>query len=147
MNKIQLQINPIKIFILIFSIFGMFLSAWLWRYKLISENITCTVSGCQEVATGEYSMFLKTPVAAFGFFYYAFLTLLFFERLFIRDKILNILINIFLFCGWIFTIYLRYLEIFKIHDWCEWCWMSVLFMVVITISTVYERKLERAYSG
>lgn len=139
MNKIQFKIDPGKVFMISFAVFGMFLSAWLWRYKLNEAEIPCSVSGCADVATGEYSMFLKTPVAAFGFFYYAFLTLLFFEKIFISHKILDFLIKIFLVLGWIFTIYLRYLEIFKIHDWCEWCWLSVMIMLVLAFGTILKK--------
>jgi len=132
-----------KTLILIFSICGLILSAGLWYYKYINKMPICTFSGCEHVLTGSYSEIFITPVATYGFFYYAFLILLSFQRIFIKDKLIKILFTIFLIIGWIFTLYLRALELLKLHNWCEWCWMSVLFMALITIFFVFdERKVK-----
>lgn len=136
-------ITPAGIFILIFSIFGMILSLALWRYKVVNATIPCTVSSCSDVLTGEYSVMWGAPVALYGLFFYSLLALLFFQRLFSKNKVVDLLIVLFLNVGWIFTIYLRFLELTKIKDWCEWCWLSVLFMITITISFTFEPRLNR----
>lgn len=129
--------------ILIFTIFGMTLSGWMWSFKLSNEVPACTLSGCEHVMTGDYSVMLGVPVAALGFFYYGVLGLLAFQRELIESKWLNGQLAVFIILGMIFTIYLRYLEFVKIGDWCQWCWVSVFFMIVITGSYLLEIKQGR----
>ncbi len=141
LKKEKNLLNPVSIFSLSFCVFGMILSLALWRYKVINVVPPCTVSGCSHVLTGKYSEIFDAPVSLYGFFFYAFLSMLFFQRLFFKSSLIQFMIILFLIWGWIFTIYLRYLEIFKLGNWCEWCWMSVLFMVTITVSFSFEARI------
>ena len=138
MKDIQAKISKYKLIQFLFGLFGVVLSLALWWYKVRNVLPPCTVSGCSHVLTGEYSELYQTPVAVLGLFFYTILSLLIFEGIFIKHKLIQNLTLYSLLAGWIFTLYLRYLEFVKIGKWCEWCWMSVLFLLIITISFVLE---------
>ena len=129
--------------IFIASISGMLLSVYLWSYQVQAGHnnfiIPCTVDGgCVDVLNSDYSKFFGIPMAAYGFFFYAFMTLLAFQRMFSPHKINNYLIRFFWVIGFIFTVYLRYLEFFVINHICAWCWLSVLIMAVIMTALIVE---------
>lgn len=128
---LQKKLNRV---IFLCSVLGMILAAWMWSFKLRNTMPPCTLSGCSHVLTGEYSEILDVPVAAFGFFYYAIVGLIASQREYITSKLLDTQMAVLLTIGIIFTVYLRYLEFVKIGTWCEWCWGSVILIVVITFS-------------
>jgi len=129
--------------IVFLGIVGMGLSAYLWYLHLRDIAPVCATNGCGIVAASKYAVLLGVPVAALGFFFYGTLTALGFERLFIRDIIIERLFLIDLITGIIFSIYLRFLEFFKIGAICIWCWGSVLIIVLITAVYWIERNAEK----
>jgi uncharacterized membrane protein len=132
--------------IFIISILGIILSGAMWWYKYENKIPPCTLSGCEHVLTGPYSEMFGTPVAAYGFFFYITLAGLSFQALFIHNKLITRMLGLDIIAGVIFTIYLRYLEIVKIGDWCQWCWVSVVFMIFISVGFLLELKNKKHVS-
>lgn len=127
-------------FILLFAIGGAILSAFLWKYHIENKIPPCTISGCSDVLTGKYSELFGIPVGTWGFFYYASLIGITIERLLIKHRYLDWMFFGILVSGWVFTLYLRFLEFFVIRAWCEWCWVSVVLLFGITVTFYLERK-------
>jgi len=127
--------NWLKRYSFLLSIAGFLLSTYMWYLKVEVVQFKCFISSCSSVLASQYSMIYDVPVPTYGFFYYAFLMLLSFQILMEEkfNKLNGQLFWIFLVIGDLFTIYLRYLEITKIHEWCELCWTSVLILTIINI--------------
>lgn len=132
--------------ILMVSVFGIILSGWMWWYKLENKIPPCTLSGCEHVLTGPYSEMFGAPVAAYGFFFYITLVVLAFQKLFVSHKLITRMLGLDILAGGIFTVYLRYLEFAKIGNWCQWCWVSVLFMIIISFCYLIEVKGQKRNS-
>lgn len=122
--------------LLILSILGMALSAYLWYYQTNPDlSIPCTNDGCGHILSSPYSFIFKIPMSVYGFFFYAYLATILLQRYFIKDKFLELLLKLSLLVGLIFSIYLRILEFFVIHSICAWCWIS--FMIVLALIATY----------
>lgn len=144
MDFIKNNLNKI---ILAISILGILLSLYLWNIQVqdpAQQLIPCTADGgCEEVLTSDVSKLFGVPIAVFGVFYYVILGLLAFQREFITHQILDKLLLVSILWGIIFSLYLRYLEFVEIGHVCVWCWVSVLFIVLITILYLWEEKLRK----
>jgi len=136
----KLQRKLLKGSIIIAAI-GALLSLYMWNVHITSEIAFCT-SSCESVITGKYGAILGIPLGALGFGFYTLLIVIQFTR--IKEfpcrlkKLISclnkeILFKIFMVIGWIFTLYLRYLELFVLHEICAYCWGSVAVMVVLTV--------------
>lgn len=133
MNK---KIDTYNLILFVLTFLGLALSAYLWYFQVNpDQNIPCTNDGCGHILSSPYSFIFGIPMAVYGFFFYAFLATLIFQRFFTKEKILENLIKLSLLAGLVFSLYLRYLEFFKIGAICPWCWVS--FMIVLALCTTY----------
>ncbi len=141
--KKTIEQQPYTVALILLAVAGMLISGYLWSVHINPESLTCSISGCEEVLTGEFAIMLGVPVAAFGFAFYSALLLLFVQRLFIKHCFLEHIIQAMLTVGALYTLYLRYIEFAKIGDWCEWCWGSVAVLVLIIVLYIRDRKSTR----
>lgn len=141
MNKNKNILNTI---ILVLSIAGVTVSAYIWSLHLrLQEFPDCTFSGCKVVLTSEWSLLFGIPVAAWGFFFYAILSVLVFQRYFVIHKAQELILMATIIVGLLFTVYLRYIEITKTKEWCQLCWISVLLLLGITIAYIIDLRGRR----
>ena len=127
---------------------GLFVSAYLWLYKLgVIGTLSCGTGGCETVQLSPQSRFLGVEVAAIGFAGYTLLLLLTLASL--QPKwahSIRLLQGIALLGGGavLFTLYLKYLELFVIHAICRWCVGSaVLIVVFFTLIVLELRRVRR----
>lgn len=121
----------LNIFIIIISILGMLLSSYLWyEHMNINKDVAfCYTGGCNKVKQSKYSVMFEVPIATYGFIFYFLMFLFSFLRFYIKNGMLNFFIWFSIFTGLVFTIYLRYIELTKIHAICMWCWSSVILII------------------
>jgi uncharacterized membrane protein len=120
-------------------IFGLLVSGYLSYTKLTDSHIVCVVGSvfdCATVTSSSYGYFpiIKVPVAYMGFLMYLTLAvILFFERRspFLAEygKILMFGIGLF---GWLFSMWLVYVQFVLLGALCPWCLshetnMTILF--------------------
>lgn len=126
---------------------GLFVSAYLWLYKLGAiGTISCGTGGCETVQLSPQSRFLGVEVAAIGAAGYAVLLLLTLASLQPRwsGNIRLVQLIAFLAGGAVlFTLYLKYLELFVIHAICRWCVASAVLIVVFFALIVLELRRVR----
>ena len=127
---------------------GLFVSAYLWLYKLgVIGTLACGTGGCETVQLSSQSRFLGVEVAAIGFAGYALLLLLTMASLQPRYANSIRLLQIIALLGGgavLFTLYLKYLELFVIHAICRWCVGSaVLIVVFFTLIVLELRRVRR----
>ena len=132
--------NILSVTILLLSLIGAGVSAYLTYIHLKWVEPVC-VSGmdCNGVLFSPYAEIFTIPMAAFGLLLYCCMiagsTLLFSRR---GQFALLGSLGIFTLSlsGALFSLYLLYLEAFKIHAFCSWCIGSavVIFCIFILIS-------------
>jgi len=118
------------------AVIGLLVSIYMTIFKLTSNETMCLGSGgCASVNTSRYSEVSGIPVALIGVAGYAsILTLHFLERKpgFFNEQGPLLLFGISL-TGFLFNIYLIYVETFLIKAYCPFCITSQIAMSLIFI--------------
>ncbi|MDQ3137095.1 MAG: vitamin K epoxide reductase family protein [Gemmatimonadota bacterium] len=117
------------------SLLGLFLSVYLYLYKLGHVGaLACGTGGCETVQTSQWSRFAGVEVALIGVVGYALLLAVALAALRPAaagrrgpSRLLTALAG----GGVLFTAYLTYLELFVIHAICRWCVGSAAIIVAI----------------
>src|SRR2546426_7581013 len=119
--------------IALLALVGLFVALYLWLHALgFGGAIKCGASGgCETVQTSQWAVFLGMPVAFYGVVGY--LALLVVALAALRPTALaqrrwNSLLAALASVGFLFTIYLTYLELFVIHALCRWCVGSAVIL-------------------
>lgn len=119
--------------ILILSVIGFLLSVYL-TYLHYTEGQTAFCSqdsGCDAVRQSAYSSILGIPVALLGAVGYALI--FWFAFVSISRKVRWILLYTISLAGFVFSLYLTYLELFVIKAICPYCVVSAIVMTIIFI--------------
>ncbi|MCL4864832.1 MAG: vitamin K epoxide reductase family protein [Gemmatimonadales bacterium] len=135
--------------IALLSLAGLFISLYLWLYKIgVIGTMMCGTGGCETVQTSPESVFLGVEVALIGVLGYAVLLLVALvgttpARADARGPALALAR---LSGGAVaFTAYLKYLEFFVIGAVCRWCVASaVIILLVFLLSLLDLRRVRGA---
>jgi len=124
--------------IALLALFGLFVAIYLWLHALgFGGAIKCGASGgCETVQTSPWAVFLGMPVAFYGVVGYCAVLVVALAAL--RPAALpqrgwNTLLAALASVGFLFTVYLTYLELFVIHAICRWCVGSAAIITLIWI--------------
>jgi uncharacterized membrane protein len=119
------------------SLGGLFLAAYLTMYHYgYIGNLACGTGGCETVQASRYAMWMGFPVALWGAGYYAsvFLVAVIGTMGAASEKLwpskLLVALN-----GWsvLFSGYLTWAEIAKIHAICRYCVVSAALVAVLFV--------------
>jgi uncharacterized membrane protein len=130
---------------------GVFISTYMWMYKLgLIGTIACGSGGCETVQLSPQARFLGVEVALIGLVGYA--AMLAVALVSLQPQ--------FTAGGWpvralvwlsggavAFTVYLTALELFVIHAICRWCVGSAVVIVLVFALSVMEARQARAGSA
>ena len=119
------------------AVIGLLVAAYMTIYKLTNNNAMCLGSGdCSTVNASRYAEVNGIPVAVIGFAgYAAILALMFFEtrgRGFLRENGPLLVFGLSL-TGFLFTLWLIYVEVALIKALCPFCLTSQVVMTLIFI--------------
>jgi uncharacterized membrane protein len=121
------------------AILGLLVSIYMTIFKLTNNEAMCVgSSGCSEVNSSKYSEINGIPVAVLGVIgYTAILALLLLEQRpgFFQQHGTMMFFGISL-TGFLFTVYLIYVEIALIGAYCPFCLTSQAVMSIIFIISV-----------
>ena len=124
---------------LVLATIGLLVSIYMTIYKFSGNEAMCIGSGgCSEVNSSRYSEINGIPVAILGILgYAAILALLFLERRpgFFQENGTMLQFGVSLL-GFLFTLYLIYVEVALIGAYCPFCLTSQAVMTVIFIISV-----------
>jgi len=133
------RLSRIEITLIALAIIGLLVSVYMTIYKITSNDNMCIGSkDCSVVNASRYSELYGIPVAVFGILgYAAILAVLLFERNpgFFNQNGTMLLFGLSL-TGFLFTLYLIFLEIALIKAYCPFCIASQATMTVIFILSV-----------
>ena len=124
---------------MVLVVIGLLVSVYMTVYKLTENNAMCLGSGdCSTVNASKYSEIYGIPVGAVGVLgYAAILVLHLFEN---RNKFLRQNGLLFIFglalTGFLFTVYLIYVEFAILKAICPFCLTSQISMTIIFIISV-----------
>lgn len=122
------------------AVLGILVSAYMTIYKLTDNQSMCLGNGgCSVVNSSIYSEVYGIPVAVIGMGGYGAIlaTLLLQDRLdFLQDNAVLLVFGLSL-AGFVFTVYLIYVELALIHALCPFCITSqitstILFILAVT---------------
>lgn len=121
------------------TIAGILDAGYLSYVKLTQVPIYCTpgLGRCDVVNSSPYAYLLGVPLAYFGLLAYLVILflLIFGEKInLLKPYSVYLLFGISTF-GFLFSLYLTYLEIWVIKAICQWCVVSAILMTVIFICT------------
>ena len=121
---------------------GIFVALYLLLYKLgMIGHLSCSVGSCETVNTSKWAKFMGAPVAAWGVAYYVGLFILALvstgERY--ADSVgMSKLLVFVAATGFLFSMYLTYLELFQIHAICQWCVISAIIVTIIFFVSILD---------
>jgi len=124
--------------IALLALVGLFVALYLWLHALgFGGAIKCGASGgCEVVQTSQWAVFLGLPVAFYGVAgYFALLAvaILSLRPGALPERKWSVLLAGLASAGFLFTVYLTYLELFVIHAICRWCVGSAVIITLIWI--------------
>ena len=125
----------------LFALLGLFDSLYLlWIYTSPSRPMVCLGTGCDAVRLSAYSHFWGVPMPVFGVAGYVLVALLIMAES-LAPAGLAIEVRYALAgatgFGFLFSLYLEYLQGFVIHAFCAWCVTSGLVMTALFGMAVY----------
>lgn len=130
---------------------GAFLSTYLTLYHYgYVGSLACGTGGCETVQASSYAKFLGKPVALWGVGYYASVLALALLGELVTGAAarwptsLLVALN-----GWgvLFSGYLTWAEIAKIHAICRYCVASASIVLVLFVLSFLDWRAERAGAG
>lgn len=123
--------------IALLALVGFFIALYLWLHALgVGGALKCGTGSCETVQTSPWAVFLGLPVAFYGVVGYVAVLVVAVAAL--RPAALpqrgwNTLLAALASVGFLFTMYLTYLELFVIHAICRWCVGSAVIITLIWI--------------
>jgi uncharacterized membrane protein len=133
------RLSRIEITLVALAIIGLLVSVYMTIYKITSNDSMCIGSkDCSVVNQSRYAEIYGIPVAVFGILgYAAILAILLLERNpgFFKQNGTMLLFGLSL-TGFLFTLYLIFLEIAVIKAYCPFCITSQVAMTFIFILSV-----------
>ena len=131
-----------KTLALVFSLFGLFDSAYLWWvYTSPTHPLVCLGTGCDEVRASRFAFWGGIPTPAFGAAMYGALVLLLLIEPFVASRIGAILRRVAFYLsasGMVVSLYLTSLEAFQIHAWCAWCVAQQIAIAIVFVLLAIE---------
>lgn len=129
-EKAGLKRKILNRLIFVFSLLGLLISAFLFYEYSLAGSVACPIGqGCDIVRTSPFSNFLGISIPIWGLFFYFLLAIFAVFRLFKLQLL-------FAMGGFVFGVYLTFLEAFVIGTFCFWCVLSFIISFVILICTV-----------
>lgn len=129
----------LKQVIIVLTVLGVLVSIYMTIYKVTNNESMCIGSGgCSIVNASGYSEVRGIPVAVFGVLgYISILVLLYLENMpgFFQTNGSMLLFTVTL-TGFLFTVWLVYVEVALIKAYCPFCITSQISMTLIFILTV-----------
>ena len=114
---------------------GIFVALYLLLYKLgMIGALSCAVGSCEIVNTSRWATFLGIPVAGWGVGFYIgmfVLAMVSTRDEFAESKTVSLILLAVATTGVLFSGWLTYLELFKIHAICQWCVISAIIVTII----------------
>lgn len=130
-----------RLIVIIAALTGLIIAVYIHRKKKVGETLVCPLNAnCETVIHSEYAHFLGIPVEFLGMLYYA-LIVVSYGALVLMPALAH---QLFIFAvlaltvsAFLFSLYLTFIQLFAIKDWCTWCLASASLCTVIFFATIF----------
>lgn len=136
--------------ILILAFAGLADSAYLAQHEVSGAPMLCNVeglSGCNTVASSQYSYLFGIPVAEYGVLFYSILFALAALELFLFSRPLRRVLQALALIGIVVSILSTLLQAFVINAFCIYCLASAVITVLILIAAGFIEPVWRKKNG
>ncbi len=124
--------------LIIISFLGFLDTSYLTISHYTGVDLNCSITkGCDSVTTSAYSEIFGVPLALLGLLYYftvLFLSLLHYDT---KNRQVLKLIPPLVTLGFLFSLWLVYLQIFVIEAICQYCMLSALTSTILFILGIF----------
>ena len=124
------------------SLLGLFDSLYLlYTYTSPARPMACLGTGCDAVRASAYSTWWGVPVPVFGVLGYALLAIVILAESMFSGFLARWARRAFLVMtgfGFLFSLYLEYLQGFVIHAYCVWCVTSGVVMTALFVLAIID---------
>jgi uncharacterized membrane protein len=131
------------------ALVGLFVALYLTLYKVgVIGELACSIGSCEAVQTSRWSTFLGLPVAAWGLVFYASVLAMALAGLTERyEDSRSLALGMLALTAWgtLFSLWLTYLELFVIRAICQWCVISALLAIGLTVVSYLDWRELRAW--
>ena len=133
------------------SLLGLFVSTYLFLYKTGAlGTIACGTGGCETVQLSPQSRFLGVEVALIGMAGYTVILAVALAAM--QPALASARWPAVALAGlsggaFLFTLYLKYLELFVIHAICRWCVVSAVLITAIFVLSLLDLRRTRRAAG
>ncbi|MCR4276021.1 MAG: vitamin K epoxide reductase family protein [Candidatus Parcubacteria bacterium] len=137
------------VLILFFAFFGIADSAYLTQHELSGTPLLCNIgnlSGCNVVASSQYSYIFGIPLAEFGILFYSVIFVLAALEIVLFDQLLRRALQALSLVGLLASLYFTFVQIFLIGAFCIYCFASALSTLLIFIFASLLEPLRRRTS-
>ncbi|MDO8593733.1 MAG: vitamin K epoxide reductase family protein [bacterium] len=120
--------------ILILAFFGLADSAYLAQHELSGTPLICNIqslSGCNTVASSQYSHLFGIPLSEYGVLFYGILFVLAALELVLFDRLLRRVLQAVSLIGILSSLYFTSIQIFFIGAFCIYCLASAIIAFLI----------------
>jgi uncharacterized membrane protein len=124
-----------NVVMVVLGLIGLGVATYLTVVHYTGAAPVCAINhGCETVQKSKYAEVVGIPVALLGLIgYVSFLATFVLRGETARMSRVGITT-----IGFLFSMYLTYLELFTIHAICQWCVSSAVIMTILLIMSVYD---------
>lgn len=128
------------------SALGFLDASYLTVEHFMNKVPPCSITrGCEAVTTSQYSLLFGIPLALLGAAYYLAVIIALIYYLDSRKPVMIKLIAKFTAVGFLFSVYLVYLQLAVIHAICQYCMLSALSSTALFIIGLMVLKSHRVF--
>jgi uncharacterized membrane protein len=131
------------------ALVGLFVALYLTLYKVgVIGELACSIGSCEAVQSSRWSTFLGVPVAAWGLAFYASVLAIALTGLMERyEESRPLALGMLALTAWgaLFSLWLTYIELFVIRAICQWCVISAVLAVGLTVVSYLDWRELRAW--
>jgi len=134
------------ILILVSAIIGLSITFSIYKQKHRKQPLVCPLgANCHDVINSDFSKFFGIGLEILGAAYYSFIITVY--LLFLAAPSLATPLSVFVVAGitiggFLFSLYLTFVQAFLIKAWCSWCLMSAALSTAIFIFTMITLSLD-----
>lgn len=130
----------VRAFISLLGLVGFFIARHIYSTKKKDKPLVCPIKfDCNSVVNSDYSKFLGAPVERMGMIYYSLIFLAYLLLSFISTPMpnfLTLILSLYSLGAFMFSLYLIYVQLFILKQFCSWCIASSFICLLVFIFTV-----------
>tara|TARA_Y100000310_G_scaffold97577_1_gene95221 strand:+ start:6980 stop:7360 length:381 start_codon:yes stop_codon:yes gene_type:complete len=119
----------VNVYLIILSLIGFIVSFYIWNKKRKKETLVCLIGQrtCDEVIHSKYSKTFGIPNEVGGMLYYVVVLIISVFSLSNLNSFLLVISGI----AALASLYLTFIQLFKLKNFCEYCLVTALVNILI----------------